>query len=64
MDGKRHEDRRLDAAAKRAIREQETAARRRSALRILDAGGTIRDAARAGRADENTVKRWVKERGS
>jgi hypothetical protein len=50
-----------DEAGMREIRDQKLAARKRTALRVLDAGGPWSDAATAAQASPETVKKWAAE---
>lgn len=58
----RDRQRRLDAESQRYVREQLLEGRKRAAFRVLDGGGTTKDAAVAGECDPRTVLRWVKAR--
>ena len=54
--------RRLDSAGARAVKADRLKSRMRAAFRVLDGGGTIEEAAIAGKADHRTVKKWIAER--
>lgn len=54
--------RNLDSADARRLRQEALEGRKAAAFRVLDAGGAMEDAARAGRADTRTVRRWLEER--
>jgi transposase-like protein len=59
-----HDDkqRRLDNEQARQRRSEATERKRRAALRILDSGGTVKEAAAESGACRRTVKRWDTER--
>ncbi len=59
-----HDDkqRKLDDAGMREVRRLELETRKRAALRVIDAGGTVTEAARLAKATHDTVKRWIQER--
>jgi hypothetical protein len=56
-DKQRHKD----IAGMRLALEEALAARKRAALRVLDVNGTWAEAAQAGGASPETVKKWAAE---
>jgi hypothetical protein len=58
----RDRQRRLDAESQRHVREQLLEGRKRAAFRVLDGGGTTKDAAAVAKCDSHAVLRWVAAR--
>ena len=50
-----------DNAQARSLREQREAVKKRIVLRVLEGGGSFREAANAASVDHRTAKRWSKE---